>query len=147
MQHPNYRHRRCFTDGAMPEDCGNDYASAHFSGYVCWRCRIELDVVQRRRTATNFCRQPRNFPQSLNHGHPGWCRLWWRYERLSNVAPLAVKKVWKASRIWSGGGVDATDPASVQAVADVVCHRRSSGGDWVRDTCEVDISTGISATP
>ncbi|MEK7410977.1 MAG: hypothetical protein AAB327_06290 [Actinomycetota bacterium] len=107
------------------------------------------------RTATNFCRQlqkelpeiaqPTATPAEVS-------ALVARYERLSHVAPLAIENDWKAltNLVKAAANVDATDPASVQAVADLsyaTQQSASAAAIWVRDTCGVDIYTGISTTP
>lgn len=107
------------------------------------------------RTATNFCRQ-------LQKELPGIAQptatsaevstLVARYERLGKVAPLAIEADWKTltNLVKAAAKVDASDPASVQAVADLSYATEQSAtatAKWVRETCGVDISTGINATP
>lgn len=107
------------------------------------------------RTATNFCRQlqlelpeiaqPTATPAEVT-------ALVARYERLGDVAPLAIEEDWNAltNLVKAAANVDAADPASVQAVADLSYATQKSAtaaAVWVRETCGVDISTGISTTP
>jgi hypothetical protein len=107
------------------------------------------------RTATNFCRQlqkelpeitqPTATPAEVS-------ALVARYERLGEVAPLAIEDDWKAltNLVRAAADVDAADPASVQAVADLSYATQQSAtatATWVRETCGVDISTGMSTTP
>ncbi len=107
------------------------------------------------RTATNFCRQ-------LEHELPEIAQptatpaevsaLVGSYKRLEKVAPLAVEDDWKAltNLVEAAAGVNASDPESVQAVADLSYATQKSAAAaarWVRETCGVDISTGISTTP
>ena len=107
------------------------------------------------RTATNFCRQlqlelpelaqPTATPAEV-------LALVGRYERLLTVAPLAIEKDWKAltDLVKAAAKVDAGDPTSVQAVADLSYTTEKNAiasSTWVRETCGVDISTGISTTP
>ena len=107
------------------------------------------------RTATNFCRQ-------LEHELPEIAQptatpaeveaLVGSYERLNKVAPLTIEEDWQAllNLVKAAAEVDATDPASVQAVADLAYATQRSAtasAKWVTETCGVDISTGISTTP
>lgn len=107
------------------------------------------------RTATNFCRQlqkelpeiaqPTATPAEVS-------ALVKRYERLSEVAPLVIEEDWKAltKLVKAAANVNAADPASVQAVADLSYATQQSAtatAAWVRETCGVDISTGIGTTP
>lgn len=107
------------------------------------------------RTATNFCRQ-------LQHELPEIAQptatpaevsaLVGSYKRLEKVAPLAVEQDWRAltNLVKAAAEVDASDPASVQAVADLSYATQKSAtaaAKWVSETCAVDISTGISTTP
>ncbi|MHB1089580.1 MAG: hypothetical protein ACYC06_05605 [Ilumatobacteraceae bacterium] len=107
------------------------------------------------RTATNFCRQlqqelpeiaqPTATPAEVS-------ALVARYERLGDVAPLVIEEDWKAltNLVKAAAAVDAADPASVQAVADLSYATQKSAAAaavWVGETCGVDLSTGISTTP
>jgi hypothetical protein len=100
------------------------------------------------RTATNFCRQ-------LQHELPQIAQptatpaevsaLVGSYERLGKVAPLAIEEDWKAltKLVKAAAEVDAADPASVQAVADLSYATQKSAtavAKWVSETCGVDIS-------
>ncbi len=107
------------------------------------------------RTATNFCRQ-------LQHELPEIAQptatpaevsaLVGSYRRLAKVAPLAIEEDWRAltNLVKAAAEVDAADPVSVQAVADLSYATQKSAtaaSNWVNETCGVDISTGISTTP
>lgn len=107
------------------------------------------------RTATNFCRQlqqelpeiaqPTATPAEV-------ATLVARYERLGDVAPLAIEEDWIAltNLVKAAANVDAADPASVQAVADLSYATQKSAvaaAVWVRETCGVDLSSGTSVTP
>ena len=107
------------------------------------------------RTATNFCRQlqlelpeiaqPTATPAEVS-------ALVSSYERLGKVAPLAIEEDWQAltNLVKAAAEVDAADPASVQAVADLsyaTQKNATAASNWVNETCGVDISTGISTTP
>lgn len=107
------------------------------------------------RTATNFCRQlqqelpeiaqPTATPAEVSD-------LVKRYERLGDLAPLAIEDDWTAltNLVKAAAEVDAADPASVQAVADLSYATQKSAtatATWVRETCGVDISTGLGTTP
>ncbi|MEO5973816.1 MAG: hypothetical protein ABIQ38_01235 [Ilumatobacteraceae bacterium] len=107
------------------------------------------------RTATNFCRQLQHeLPEIAQPtATPGEVStLVGSYERLGKVAPLTIEEDWKAltNLVKAAAEVDATDPASVQAVADLSYATQKSAtaaAKWVTETCGVDISTGISITP
>lgn len=107
------------------------------------------------RTATNFCRQlqqelpeiaqPTATPAEVSD-------LVKSYERLGDLAPLAIEDDWTAltNLVRAAAEVDAADPANVQAVADLSYATQKSAtatATWVRETCGVDISTGLSTTP
>lgn len=75
-----------------------------------------------------------------------------RYERLLDRAPLSIEDdlatftdvLKRASR------VDATDTQAVQELADATYAANKSAlnvRDWVKDTCAVDISTGMNIEP
>ena len=107
------------------------------------------------RTATNFCRQLANemdgladlpaTPNAINEAVE-------RYERLLEVAPLAVEDDWRAltELLSTAGGLDASDEEAVQNVVDQAYASERAAQDamkWVMTNCGVDISTGNSVTP
>jgi len=72
-----------------------------------------------------------------------------RYKRLSKVAPLAVEKDWQAltELLTVASRVNPNDAESVQAVVDMSYATEKSAAaaaKWIRETCGVDISTGLS---
>ena len=107
------------------------------------------------RTATNFCRQLANeidgiaelpaTPDAINE-------LVERYERLLDVAPLAVEDDWRAltELLRAAADLDASNEESVQDVVDQAYANERAAQDameWVMTNCGVDISTGGSVTP
>jgi hypothetical protein len=107
------------------------------------------------RTATNFCRQLEKeisgmteapvTPSAINE-------LVERYERLLEVAPLAVEDDWRAltEMLRKTADVDAADEVSIQAVVDEAYATERSAQDaqqWVVTTCGIDISSGAAVTP
>lgn len=107
------------------------------------------------RTATNFCRQLANeidgladlpaTPNAINDAVE-------RYERLLDVAPLAVEDDWRAltELLRAAGDLDAANEEAVQDVVDQAYASERAAQDameWVMTNCGVDISTGNSVTP
>lgn len=107
------------------------------------------------RTATNFCRQLANeidgladlpaTPNAINDAVE-------RYERLLDVAPLAVEDDWRAltELLRAAGDLDAANEQAVQDVVDQAYASERAAQDameWVMTNCGVDISTGNSVTP
>ncbi len=107
------------------------------------------------RTATNFCRQlalevpaitqPTATPAEVS-------QMLDRYKRLGKVAPLAVEKDWQAltELLTVASRVNPNDAESVQAVVDMSYATEKSAAaaaKWIRETCGVDISTGLSVGP
>ena len=75
-----------------------------------------------------------------------------RYERLLEVAPLAVEDDWRAltELLRTAGGLDASDEEAVQNVVDQAYASERAAQDamkWVMTNCGVDISTGNNVTP
>jgi hypothetical protein len=75
-----------------------------------------------------------------------------RYERLLEVSPLTIEKdmrtVVEVLRLASR--VDTNDAAAVQELADAsyAAHQAALNvRDWVKSTCAIDISTGMSIAP
>ena len=107
------------------------------------------------RTATNFCRQLANeidgladlpaTPNAINDAVE-------RYERLLDVAPLAVEDDWRAltELLRAAGDLDAANEQAVQDVVDQAYASERAAQDameWVMTNCGVDISTGNSVMP
>lgn len=107
------------------------------------------------RTATNFCRQLEKevagiaetpaTPNAIDD-------MVGRYERLLEVAPLAVESDWKAltELLRAAADMDASDTEVVQDVVDQAYSTERAAKDamqWVMTNCGVDISTGASITP
>ena len=75
-----------------------------------------------------------------------------RYERLLDVAPLAVEDDWRAltELLRAAADLDASNEESVQDVVDQAYANERAAQDameWVMTNCGVDISTGGSVTP
>jgi hypothetical protein len=107
------------------------------------------------RTATNFCRQLANeidgladlpaTPNAINDAVE-------RYERLLEVAPLAVEDDWRAltELLRAAGDLDASNEEAVQGVVDQAYASERAAQDameWVMTNCGVDISSGNSVMP
>ena len=107
------------------------------------------------RTATNFCRQlalevpaitqPTATPVEVS-------QMLDRYKRLGNVAPLAIEEDWKSltDLLTFASRANPNDAESVQAVI-VMSYATEKAADavakWIRETCGVDISTGLNVGP
>ena len=107
------------------------------------------------RTATNFCRQlakelpgitePTATPAEVS-------KMLERYKRLGKVAPLVIEENWKSltELLTVASRVNATDPESVQAVVDMSYSTEKAADQaatWIRETCGVDITTGLNVAP
>lgn len=75
-----------------------------------------------------------------------------RYERLLDVSPLSIERdmtsVVEVLRLASR--IDTNDPQEVQELADATYAANQAAlnvRDWVKSTCAVDISTGMSIAP
>ena len=122
---------------------------------ACAALTVLASCASPARTATNFCRQlqkelpgialPAATPREVSD-------LVASYGRLLDVAPLAVQEDWTVltELIRAAAKVDAADPASVQAVADLSYASQKNAANaaaWALANCGVDISTGVGATP
>jgi hypothetical protein len=107
------------------------------------------------RTATNFCRQlalevpaitqPTATPAEVS-------QMLDRYKRLAKVAPLAIEEDWKSltELLTVASRVNPNDAESVQTVIDMSYSTQKAAdasAKWIRETCGVDISTGLSVGP
>lgn len=107
------------------------------------------------RTATNFCRQlalevpaitqPTATPAEVS-------QMLDRYKRLGKVAPLAIEQDWQSltELLSVASRANPTDAESVQAVIDMSYATEKAAdaaAKWIRETCGVDISTGLSVGP
>lgn len=107
------------------------------------------------RTGTNFCRQLQNeLPgiaapiETLGDANA----MVNRYKRLSKVAPLTIQKDFEAlTRVLSmAASANPNNTDELQAVADAAYSANAAARNvvaWVKDTCAVDIKTGVSVTP
>jgi hypothetical protein len=107
------------------------------------------------RTATNFCRQldlevpeitqPTATPAEVS-------QMLDRYKRLAKVAPLAIEDDWNSltELLAAASRANPNDAESVQAVIDMSYATEkaaNAASQWIRETCGVDISTGLSVGP
>ena len=72
-----------------------------------------------------------------------------RYERLLEIAPLAVEDDWRAltEMLRLTADMDAADEESIQTVVDEAYATERSAQDaqqWVITTCGIDISSGVA---
>lgn len=75
-----------------------------------------------------------------------------RYERLLEVAPLAIEADLRTvtELFQAAADMDASDPDNVQAVVDQAYYSEQSAtnvAEWTLETCGVDISTGLTVAP
>ena len=75
-----------------------------------------------------------------------------RYKRLAKVAPLAIEEDWKSltELLTVASRVNPNDAESVQTVIDMSYSTQKAAdtaAKWIRETCGVDISTGLSVGP
>jgi hypothetical protein len=75
-----------------------------------------------------------------------------RYERLLEVAPLTIEKdlAVLTDVLQQAEKVNPNDPAQLQALADASYAANQSSltvRDWVKSTCAVDITTGVTIEP
>ena len=75
-----------------------------------------------------------------------------RYQKLLDVAPLAIEDDLKilTNLLEKSAKVDASDPESVQEIADLAYAVNKSAlavSAWTKDTCAVDISLGVNIDP
>jgi hypothetical protein len=107
------------------------------------------------RSATNFCRQlEREMPEiaELPATPEAIDETVERYERLLDVAPLAIESdLQKLTDLFrAAADMDASNPDNVQAVVDQAYYTEQSAQNvsaYVLDTCGVDISTGLTVAP
>ncbi|MDA0286000.1 MAG: hypothetical protein O3B92_01345 [Actinobacteria bacterium] len=107
------------------------------------------------RTATNFCRQlalevPAITQPSATAAEVS--QMLDRYKRLGKVAPLEIEEDWKSltELLTVASRVNPNDAESVQTVIDMSYSTEKAAGaaaKWIRETCEVDISTGLNVGP
>lgn len=107
------------------------------------------------RTGTAFCRQvARELPAI---GQPPMTpadvsAMVGRYERLLARAPLGIEAdlAILTDLLKMAASVNPKDEAEVQRLADAAYAANQSAKDvraWVKDTCAVDIATGVNVTP
>ena len=107
------------------------------------------------RTATNFCRQLAIEAPSI--GDPpvtaaDVAAMLARYERLSKTAPLVIEDEWKSltELLAVASRVKSNDPESVQAVIEMAYSTEKESATvakWTRETCGIDISSGLKVAP
>lgn len=116
---------------------------------------VTTSCAETPRTATNFCRQlalevpaitqPTATPAEVS-------QMLDRYKRLGKVAPLAIEQDWKSltELLTVASRANPNDAESVQAVVDMSYATEKAAdaaAKWIRETCGVDISTGLSVGP
>lgn len=107
------------------------------------------------RTATNFCRQlalevPAITQPTATQAEVS--EMLDRYKRLGKVAPLAIEEDWQSltELLAVASRTNPNDAESVQAVIDMSYATEKAAGaaaKWIRETCGVDISTGLNVGP
>lgn len=107
------------------------------------------------RTGTSFCRQvARELPaigQPIATGNDVSAMVD-RYERLLQRAPLTIEAdlAIVTDLLRMAAAVDPKDETEVQQLADAAYASTRSATrvrEWVKDTCAVDIATGLAITP
>lgn len=107
------------------------------------------------RTATNFCRQLAKEMPNITEPTvtpADVVSMLDRYRRLGKVAPLAIEKNWNSltELLTVASRANATDPQSIQAVVDMAYSTEKAAdasAKWIRETCGVDISSGLNVGP
>ncbi|MDA2968347.1 MAG: hypothetical protein O3A62_02135 [Actinomycetota bacterium] len=107
------------------------------------------------RTATNFCRQlalevPAITQPTATQAEVS--QMLDRYKRLGKVAPLAIEEDWQSltELLAVASRTNPNDAESVQAVIDMSYATEKAAdaaAKWIRETCGVDISTGLNVGP
>ena len=107
------------------------------------------------RTATNFCRQlalevPAITQPTATQAEVSEMLL--RYKRLGKVAPLGIEEDWQSltELLAVASRTNPNDAESVQAVIDMSYATEKAAdaaAKWIRETCGVDISTGLNVGP
>ena len=107
------------------------------------------------RTATNFCRQlalevPAITQPTATQAEVS--EMLDRYKRLGKVAPLAIEEDWQSltELLAVASRTNPNDAESVQAVIDMSYATEKAAdaaAKWIRETCGVDISTGLNVGP
>lgn len=107
------------------------------------------------RTGTSFCRQlARELPAIAEPVATGddVSAMVSRWERLLERSPLTIETdVETVTELFrSASRLDPSDPDEVQALADQSYAANKSAEavrDWVKDTCAVDVATGVTIAP
>lgn len=107
------------------------------------------------RTGTAFCRQlARELPAIAEPVATGddVSAMVSRWERLLERSPLTIETdVETVTELFrSASRLDPSDPDEVQALADQSYAANKSAEavrDWVKDTCAVDVATGVTIAP
>ena len=107
------------------------------------------------RTATNFCRQlalevPAITQPTATQAEVS--EMLDRYKRLGKVAPLVIEEDWQSltELLAVASRTNPNDAESVQAVIDMSYateRAADAAAKWIRETCGVDISTGLNVGP
>lgn len=113
---------------------------------------VVVSCAETPRTATNFCRVLAERIDEMVEppiDDVGVRRLIEHYTRLADVAPLEVEDdiVTLRDLFIAASEVDTTDPASVQALADLAYEADKAAEDagiYVGATCGTDLSTGFA---
>ena len=107
------------------------------------------------RTATNFCRQLALEVPAITQPtatQTEVSEMLDRYKRLGKVAPLAIEEDWQSltELLAVASRTNPNDAESVQAVIDMSYATEKAAdaaAKWIRETCGVDISTGLNVGP
>ncbi|MSO59757.1 MAG: hypothetical protein EXQ63_05480 [Ilumatobacteraceae bacterium] len=118
-------------------------------------CLLSLGACSSSRTGTNFCRVlQKELPAiAMSMTTPSEVSaMVSRYQKLLDVAPLAIEDDLKilTNLLEKSAKVDASDPESVQEIADLAYAVNKSAlavSAWTKDTCAVDISLGVNIDP
>ena len=107
------------------------------------------------RTATNFCRQLALEVPAITQPtatQTEVSEMLDRYKRLGKVAPLVIEEDWQSltELLAVASRTNPNDAESVQAVIDMSYateRAADAAAKWIRETCGVDISTGLNVGP
>lgn len=148
---------RAKTTVDLSGSCVRRSASTAFKALGFSLCLVIIFSACRQtpRTATNFCRQLAKEMPSITEPTvtpADVVTMLDRYRRLGKVAPLAIEKNWQSltELLTVASRANATDPQSIQAVVDMAYATEKAAdasAKWIRETCGVDISSGLNVGP
>lgn len=118
-------------------------------------CLLTFAACSPSRTGTNFCRVLQKELPEIGMSIATQAEVSAmvnRYQKLLDAAPLAIESdlAVLTNLLKKSAQVDASDPKSIQEVADLAYAANKSAlavSAWTKDTCAVDISLGVNIDP